>query len=37
VVRKGKVLSAEARAFIDLIRPGLFVRQDWFESGHSDR
>lgn len=37
VVRKGKVLCAEARAFIDLIRPGLFVRQDWFESGHSDR
>ncbi|MGB0134433.1 LysR family transcriptional regulator [Dokdonella sp.] len=37
VVRKGKVLGAEARAFIDLIRPGLFVRQDWFESGHSDR
>ncbi|MEZ5460384.1 LysR family transcriptional regulator [Dokdonella sp.] len=37
VVRKGKVLSAEARAFIDLIRPGLFVRQDWFETGHSDR
>lgn len=37
VVRKGKVLSTEARAFIDLIRPGLFVRQDWFESGHSER
>ncbi|HET9032155.1 MAG TPA: LysR family transcriptional regulator [Dokdonella sp.] len=30
VMRKGKVLSAEARAFIDLIRPGLFPRQDWF-------
>lgn len=37
VVRKGKVLSAEARAFIDLIRPGLFIRHDWFESGHSER
>lgn len=37
VVRKGKVLSAEARAFIDLIRPGLFVRQDWFDAGHSER
>ncbi len=37
VVRKGKVLSAEARAFIDLIRPGLFVRHDWFEAGHSER
>jgi DNA-binding transcriptional LysR family regulator len=37
VVRKGRVLSADARAFIDLIQPGLFVRQDWFESGHSER
>ena len=37
VMRKGKVLSAEARAFVDLIRPGLFVRQDWFETGHSER
>ena len=37
VVRKGKVLSTEARSFIDLIRPGLFVRQDWFEAGHSER
>jgi DNA-binding transcriptional LysR family regulator len=37
VVRKGKYLSAEARAFIDLIRPGLFMRHDWFESGHSER
>ncbi|HMM67912.1 MAG TPA: LysR family transcriptional regulator substrate-binding protein, partial [Dokdonella sp.] len=37
VVRKGKVLSADARAFIDLIQPGLFARQDWFESGHSER
>lgn len=37
VVRKGKVLSAEARAFIDLIRPGLFLRQGPYESGHSER
>jgi len=37
VVRKGKYLSTGARAFIDLIRPGLFARQDWFESGHSER
>ncbi len=37
VMRKGKVLSAEARAFIDLIRPGLFVRGDGFEAGHSER
>lgn len=37
VVRKGKYLSAEARAFIDLIRPGLFSRQDYWEAGHSER
>lgn len=37
VVRKGKVLSTEARAFIDLIRPDLFVRQDGFSPGHSER
>ena len=37
VVRKGKVLGTEARAFIDLIRPGLFARHDWFEAGHSER
>lgn len=37
VVRKGKYLSAEARAFIDLIRPGLFTRQDYWEAGHSER
>ncbi len=37
VVRKGKYLSADARAFIDLIRPGLFTRRDFFEPGHSER
>ncbi|HNR90811.1 MAG TPA: LysR family transcriptional regulator [Dokdonella sp.] len=37
VLRKGKYLSAEARAFIDLIRPGLFTRRDWFDPGHSER
>jgi DNA-binding transcriptional LysR family regulator len=37
VVRKGKYLSPEARAFIDLIRPGLFTRQDYWEAGHSER
>ncbi|MEO6342184.1 MAG: LysR family transcriptional regulator [Dokdonella sp.] len=37
VVRKGKYLSAEARAFIDLVRPGLFTRQDYGEAGHSER
>ena len=37
VVRKGKYLSAEARAFVDLVRPGLFTRGGYFESGHSER
>lgn len=37
VLRKGKYLSAGARAFIDLIRPGLFSRRDWFDGGHSER
>ncbi len=37
VVRKGKYLSPEARAFVDLVRPGLFLRGDYFESGHSER
>ncbi|MBA2079762.1 MAG: LysR family transcriptional regulator [Rhodanobacter sp. 68-29] len=37
VVRKGKFLSAEARAFIDLVRPGLLTYRDYDESGHSER
>jgi len=37
VVRKGKYLSQHARAFIDLIKPGLFARGDYYESGHSER
>jgi DNA-binding transcriptional LysR family regulator len=37
VMRKGKYLSAEARAFIDLIRPGLLTHRDYDESGHSER
>jgi DNA-binding transcriptional LysR family regulator len=37
VVRKGKYLSAEARAFIDLVRPGLFTRRDYWDAGHSER
>ncbi|MEO8811012.1 MAG: LysR family transcriptional regulator [Rhodanobacter sp.] len=36
VMRKGKFLSAEAQAFIDLIRPGLLTR-DYDEPGHSGR
>jgi len=37
VVRKGKYLSSEARSFVDLIRPGLFTRRDYWEAGHSER
>jgi len=37
VIRKGKYLSAQARAFIDLVKPGLFARGDYYESGHSER
>lgn len=37
VMRKGKYLSPQARAFIDLVKPGLFQRRDYFEVGHSER
>jgi len=37
VLRKGKYLSAHARAFVDLIRPNLFARRGYDESGHSER
>ena len=37
VVRKGKYLSTQARAFVDLIKPGIFARGDYYESGHSER
>lgn len=37
LVRKGKSLTGPARAFVDLIKPGLFRRKDWFEAGHSER
>jgi len=37
VMRKGKFLSVHARAFIDLIRPGLLTHRDYDESGHSER
>jgi DNA-binding transcriptional LysR family regulator len=37
VMRKGKFLSAEARAFVDLIRPGLLTHRDYDDSGHSQR
>lgn len=37
VIRKGKYLSPAARAFIDLVRPGLFSRRDEDGPGHSER
>jgi LysR family transcriptional regulator, low CO2-responsive transcriptional regulator len=37
VMRKGKFLSAEARAFVDLIRPGLLTHRDYDDPGHSQR
>ena len=37
VVRKGKLLSPQARAFMDLIKPDLFVRRGHDEGGHSER
>jgi DNA-binding transcriptional LysR family regulator len=37
VIRKGKYLSDAARTFIDLVKPGLFERGDYYASGHSGR
>jgi len=37
VMRKGKFLTPEARAFIDLVKPGLLTHRDYDESGHSER
>ncbi|MGV8931676.1 MAG: LysR family transcriptional regulator [Luteimonas sp.] len=37
VMRKGKYLSPQARAFVDLIQPDLFVRGDYYASGASER
>jgi DNA-binding transcriptional LysR family regulator len=37
VIRKGKYLSEQSRAFIDLIKPDLFGRRDYYDSGHSER
>ncbi|MDE1895171.1 MAG: LysR family transcriptional regulator [Xanthomonadaceae bacterium] len=37
VMRKGKFLSPEAQAFVDLIRPGLLTHRDYDEPGHSQR
>ncbi len=37
VIRKGRYLSPQARAFVDLVKPALFTRRDAYESGHSER
>lgn len=37
MVRKGKVLSPQARAFVELIQPDLFVRRDHEDPGQSER
>lgn len=37
VMRKGKFLSPQARAFVDLIQPDLFTRRTYDETGHSER
>jgi DNA-binding transcriptional LysR family regulator len=37
VVRKGKYLSPQSRAFVELIRPDLFAQREYDQSGHSAR
>jgi DNA-binding transcriptional LysR family regulator len=37
VVRKGRVLSPQARAFLALIRPDLMAPREYDEAGHSER
>ena len=37
IVRRGKALSAQARAFVDMIQPDLFSPRDHDQSGHSER
>jgi LysR family transcriptional regulator, putative pyruvate carboxylase regulator len=37
VVRKGKFLSPQARAFTELIKPALFERGDYYATGPSER
>ena len=36
-VRKGRILGPRARDFADLVRPGLFRRRDYDDTGHSER
>ncbi|MDW8478701.1 MAG: LysR family transcriptional regulator [Xanthomonadales bacterium] len=37
VIRKGAWLSAPARAFVELVKPGLFRRRGYDDPGHSER
>ena len=37
VVRKGRVLSPQARAFIGLIKPDLMAPREYDQAGHSER
>jgi DNA-binding transcriptional LysR family regulator len=37
VVRKGKLLSPQARAFIELIQPSLVAQREYDQTGHSER
>lgn len=37
VMRRGKFLSPQARAFVQLIKPDLFAPRDYYDSGHSER
>ena len=37
VVRKGRVLSPQARAFVALIKPDLMAPREYDQSGHSER
>ncbi|KAF1013457.1 MAG: HTH-type transcriptional activator CmpR [Stenotrophomonas maltophilia] len=37
IVRRGKALSAQARAFVELIQPELFSPREYDQSGHSER
>ncbi len=37
VMRKGKFLSPQARAFVELIKPELAARRDYDQPGHSER
>ncbi|RZA17194.1 MAG: LysR family transcriptional regulator [Lysobacteraceae bacterium] len=37
VMRKGKFLSAQARAFVDLIQPDVLAPREYDQGGHSER